>query len=552
MDENNDNKKTETPEFDDILVMRKKKSEIPPPEPPEDDTILDGFSEEETSRYDAEAVKMQMRKPPRPKSKRLFLTAGITVAATAAVISLVIICLAPDTDESVKAPIRIKKRVPKPKPKPTPDNSSQDGLVKTYKVVKGKLDDIKKLSAERGMKELAEIDETPAERAKAAAAEKNKDSAEEETEGDEKINEEEAAKKAALEAERAKNPYSAYDLLPYYKFAEEMLRLVSVGKRADAVDCIAGSFKARPDDLEFLDQVRILIQMAQPEDIARMYNDVKAKEPDIPTVSFILGNIYAANLSWAEASKAYSEAFVLSPEMPGLAEINIFARARAGDEQPAYDAYQKYLADAKTPENKKVLQLLKLSLLFLKPGHADALLARASEFPDDAESFKYYRLSRNAIYGKLSSSDFSSWDPYRFHDLHVVALLAEGKEKNVLMIRVPPSEFPDFWKVFLLWKNDSEDWKEHAAQLHEKNSGKGGDPLKKIASELWLGAKSPEALLKEVFLVGPDQFPLFCFFLSEYYRKNSNPGLCYEYVRKASMGRGNIYRTMVGYYSQAK
>lgn len=549
MEEDN-GKKEESPQFDDILVIRKKKSEEPPPLPANDDSILEGSSEEETSRYDSVEINQKLKEVKRPKTnkKRLFFFGGMAAVASTMLLGTAILYFTFSIEEPNLAPVKVRKK-----------KDSTPSIVKAYRNVKNKLEDLKKASAERGMKELAEIDETPAskaaEKAKAelpaaaTSAEDNEKTEEAEMSAEDKEKAEKARKE---EEEKAKNPYSAYDLLPADKFAKEFLRLFTGSQRGDALACLAGSFKARPADLAFHDEVRTYIQMALPDDVLKIYNDIDLKQGDSPAICFVLGNIYYSNRVWSDAAKSYSKVLSKRKDIPDLEEKTVFAKARSGSENEAYEEYEKFLVSKAVPENQRILQMLKLSMLFYSPAKMDELLKRSADFPDDSDSFRYYSLCRDAIFGTLKLSSFSDWDPYSFHDLKVIALLSEGREKDVLMMRVPPSEFPDIWRVFLQWRNGAESWKELAARLHEKSSLKGGDPLCKFATSLWLEEKSPEALLKEVFLIEPEKYPLVCFFLSEYYRKNGEKALSVEYARKAFSDNGNIYKSMVEHYSKVK
>ena len=508
MDGNND-KKPEDPAFDDILVIRKKKAEVPPPPPPEDDSITDGFSEDETSRYNAVEIKEQTSER-RLSRKQVIVIAGMSIVLIVVLLLGVLISFMTGGQDEPEKPATAK-------------TDSTPSIIKTYKNIKNKLEDIKNASAERGMKELAEDEQTPAQKAVDSP-----------------------------ENEKAKNPYSAYDLLPAGKFAAECLRLLSVGKRKEALECLAGAFIARPDDIKFHDEVRKSVQLAVPNDVERIYSEASIRCGDTLAIPVVLGNLYSANRVWAEAARYYLEALAKSPGVPGLVKETVFARARAGNEKAAFEEYQKFLTASGIPENKKALELLKLTLLFSSPEKTDELLKLSSKYPEDSDDFKYFRLCRDAIYEKLDPSSFSEWDPYSFHDLRVISLLSEGREKDVLLIRVPPSEFPDLWKIFIHWRNDSESWRDAAAQLHEKNSAKGGDPLKKLVSKLWLGEKSPEALILELFMETAEQDSLACFFIAEFYRKNSDTTLSREYYRKASSSRGNIYKNLIEHYSQVK
>ncbi|OGV33529.1 MAG: hypothetical protein A2020_10550 [Lentisphaerae bacterium GWF2_45_14] len=504
------NKSTGSHEFDDILVLRKKKANTPPPSPEEDKTILTESSEEETANYNIVDLKVEVLEK-RGNRRKFIVIAGLSIAFIAVLLLGMLMSL-------------VSYLSTEPDGSASPKKEATSSIVKTYKNIKNKLEEIKKTSAELGLKELAEGEDTPAQKAVEAAQQK----------------------------EQVDNPYSAYDLLPPEKFSEVLLKMISIGKKKEAEACLAGAFITRPKDMQFHENVRKFIQLSMLDNVEEFYAKTALLCGETPAISVIRGNIFASRGSWSNAAKAYSAALEKVPDIAGLEKKKIFAMARAGNEMEAFTQYEKYLAAGGLPENKKAIELLPLTLLFSSHEKADALLKLSSKYPEDSDDFRYFQLCRDAIFGKLKPSSFSEWDPDSLRELNIISLLSEGRENDVLLMRVPPNKSPDLWKTFIHWRNNSNSWKAQAELLYEKNSTNGGDPVKKIAAALLLGKDTPDKLLGETAFIPPEKRPLIYFFAAEFSRKNADAVKADEFYKKAASIKGNIYNHLIEHYSQLK
>jgi hypothetical protein len=113
---------------------------------------------------------------------------------------------------------------------------------------------------------------------------------------------------------------------------------------------------------------------------------------------------------------------------------------------------------------------------------------------------------------------------------------------------VPPDEFPDFWKLFILWKNDKSGWKDGMDELIARNKS-AKDATYKIIADVWNGKTSPDDARKLINKIHPDNEPLFFLMLAEKYKKDKNAikaKLCYKAASKSQ----NPLVCVIDYYSK--
>ncbi|MCX6984093.1 MAG: hypothetical protein NT118_04980, partial [Lentisphaerae bacterium] len=122
---------------------------------------------------------------------------------------------------------------------------------------------------------------------------------------------------------------------------------------------------------------------------------------------------------------------------------------------------------------------------------------------------------------------------------------------EVLRMTVPPDEFPDFWKLFILWRDDKtgSGWKDGMDELVAKNKSS-KDATYQIISYVWNGKISPDDAQKLLNKIPLDNEPLLFLVLAEKYRKDkevSKAKVCYH---KAASRRRDPMVGVIDYYSQ--
>lgn len=284
------------------------------------------------------------------------------------------------------------------------------------------------------------------------------------------------------------------------------------------------------------------------EDPLPILKKVTELNPQFSEAFLELGYLYTMERNWNGAIQAYSECVKIKPDDRNGRNLLALAKERAGKGEEAIDEYEKYLSTLNLPPDEKAAELIDIAQKLEKPARAEKYLGDMAKNPKYANDYKVQMMKFKLIYGKPVDEDFSESYPKAGRKFHVYYLLSKGKSNEVLLMTVPPDEFPDFWKLFILWKNDKPGWQEGMDALVAKNKN-AKDSTYRIIADIWNGKTSPDDARKLLNKVHPDNEPLLFLILAEKYRKDklsSKAKVCYQ---KAASERQNPLVCVIDYYS---
>ncbi len=285
------------------------------------------------------------------------------------------------------------------------------------------------------------------------------------------------------------------------------------------------------------------------EDTFPIYKKVAELDPQFFEAFLELGYLYTMERDWAGAEHAYSSCVKIRPDDRSSRNFLALTKERAGKGDEAFDEYEKYLGTLNIPPEEKAAELMELALRLDKPDRAGKQLEILAKSPKYESELRVQTMKFKLIYGKPDDKDFADPYPKTGRIFHEYYLLSKGRNNEVLLMTVPPAEFPDFWKLFLLWKTDKPGWQEGMEALIAKNKGS-KDMTYRIIADIWSGKKTPDEARKLINKVHPDNEPLFFLMLAEKYRKDkleSKAKVCYQ---KAASERHNPLVSLIDYYSQ--
>lgn len=361
--------------------------------------------------------------------------------------------------------------------------------------------------------------------------------------------------------------------------------LLALAKKAGIEDLKAfclGLLKARPDDFELQKTVqRQLLLSEGPGTVLELYSDWKIANSEKPIANYL----YAKSLGYSnDAKKYYRKALELDPkfyqasmELGKIAmdEKNwkeaekffaycahkmkddkdsryLFAlvRIKNGKGETAINEYSKFLDSKGLNPSQKAAELVSLALLLPSPDLAEKYLNTLREDHAFKEDYKMNRAKRYLLFkGSVPGNVFVGAKKGEFRQYCILNMLANGKEKEVLLMPTPKEEFPEFWKVFISRRKNFKNWQKLAELLYEKNKNS-ADPTIKIITGLWL-EKIKLADAEKMFNRIPfDKEALFYFILAEEYQRQKKSTKANIRYRKAENCGRNVYAGVIEYYSK--
>jgi tetratricopeptide (TPR) repeat protein len=262
------------------------------------------------------------------------------------------------------------------------------------------------------------------------------------------------------------------------------------------------------------------------------------------------GRFYFKSREWGKALKDFST-LLNEKKSVDIARLAAYSKAYSGDIDTAIKKYNDFLEKKKMGPSERALALIPLAQMRKTPEMSSDLLKILEKDSKFYNEYRCFYLRHKAIYSHISASDFSQWESEKTRLYRIIGLLAKGETKKVLLLPVPPSEFPDFWKTFIGWRENNKHWRRNAVKLYQKDI-KGRGRVKSIAAGLWLGRVTPEKALKTLNSLNPEDDPVLYFVLAEYWRKAGNKTRQKEFYEKAVKLKGNPYRGVIIYYMNKK
>ncbi|HCE43344.1 MAG TPA: hypothetical protein DET40_07335 [Lentisphaeria bacterium] len=259
-----------------------------------------------------------------------------------------------------------------------------------------------------------------------------------------------------------------------------------------------------------------------PEEAVSIYRKVTELNPAFFEAFYELAYFHTLMRDFQNAESAYSECVRLKPADRNLRQLLAYSKAMNGKGEEGIDEYEKFLAAQNISTEEKASELLGLAFRLPTKARAEKYLNELKGSPKFAEEYKAQALRLKLVYGRLGDEDFVEPYPKAARKYHEYYLLSKGRFNEVLLMTVPPDEFPDFWKLFILWRNDKPGWQEGMEVLVAKNKDK-KDSLYGIIASIWNGKLLPDDAKKHIEKIHPDNESLFYLILAEKFKKDKAP-----------------------------
>jgi tetratricopeptide (TPR) repeat protein len=365
--------------------------------------------------------------------------------------------------------------------------------------------------------------------------------------------------------------------------AESLPRLAELTVRAGSIDALRDVWmeirRLYPNDVALHERLStMLVETGGRQQVRSLYGRWMADEPTqpLPRYIFALGldddelalstleEALSRNPSFAEATFAagelarrlgdhdraarhYQAAMRLRPghreTRYGLAMNNI-----ARDGADALRAYESFLVGQRVPRHEALPQLLALAQQLPGPAAAEIVLAEMATIPELADLHRRQRVRTRLIYQQVTDQDFAGGYPRELREYHILHLLGQGRLGEVLMMPTPKEDFPEFWKVFLCWRDDIDIWRDNARLLLAKHPG---DPLVEGAVGLWLRTLAPEAAAALLPRVPTEKRPVLVLMIAERHRHDKNRTRArIEYLRALRIAGVSPYVQCIRWFSE--
>ncbi len=273
-----------------------------------------------------------------------------------------------------------------------------------------------------------------------------------------------------------------------------------------------------------------------------------AADPKFPEAWHELGRSCVRERNWKGAEKAFAEWAALNPADEQARHMLAYAQISDGKGEEALAEYEKFLGMTKLSEGQRALKMLPLAQKLPSPAFSGKLLDSLGKDPTLREEFLVQNIRTKLIYGRLSDSDFADVSIDKVREYYIYHMLSGGREKEVLHLAIPPKDFPEFWKVFLCWKNNIDPWKENAEQLIAKYRSSGNLFIPIVAS-LWLGKIPPEKISDYMGNISPEDEAVLYFIMAVKFHKDKNSPKSKVYFMKSKKDRQNPIYRVSEYYS---
>lgn len=271
------------------------------------------------------------------------------------------------------------------------------------------------------------------------------------------------------------------------------------------------------------------------------------KEPSFLPPYMKVTDYYRNKRDWEKVSDVCAKCLRHAADLRETRDLMTLAKFRLGRGEEALIDYEKYLRESNHSPSEIGARLVKFAQYLPDPTQARRHLNALSVDPAYMGRHAYYSIRQKAIYGELSDNDFKGLYPQDAREYHILYLLGNKRNKEVLMMPTPPEDFPDFWKVYLDWLRDGEFWKAQANTIMRKHREDPHDVRRLIAS-MWLGKTSADKAREQLDKIAPEEVPLLYFMLGELYRKERNRMKAKVMFQKALKYQHSPYRLLTKRY----
>jgi len=366
-------------------------------------------------------------------------------------------------------------------------------------------------------------------------------------------------------------------IMPFIKYSFEYF-----GKDR-AIKIISKLIRANRKNFQLQEDIQAFLNKSEmPDTVIKLYSQWWSAEPDDPWANYLygkllgkdpaakgyflksvqvnpgffeayleLGRIYTVEKDWVKAEKVYHRCSEIRPKGNHAQYLLALIRLYAGKGKEALTQYENYLKEQDYSEIEQAKALIDLAMYLPDSATALKYLAVMNENEKLADESKTQEIKIKLLYGELKEADFNGIYPKAAREYHILFLLSKGQTRKVLLMRTPPDEFPEFWKVFLARRIGVDGWEKNADLLIKKSKNE-IDSSKQLIVNLWLDKVSPDEARKKTHLISPANEALFFFMLAEEYRRKkkvTKAKVCYV---KAMSIKPNFLYQVIDYYSRKK
>ena len=259
---------------------------------------------------------------------------------------------------------------------------------------------------------------------------------------------------------------------------------------------------------------------------------------------FALGKLYMSEQKWRDANKFLSQCLSLKPYSKELKYRIAVTRIHLTGSGKSLKEYEGYLRSRKLAEPEILKQMVLLAQHMKKEHYVSVYLKQAARLPELKHFCQIQTARSKLIYHTAEEKDFKGFsdDPV-LRKYYVIYLLGKGRLHDIMLLPVKREDFPDFWKVFICWRQEIPSWKQNSYRLLAKHKD---EILIPAVVNLWLKNISPEKAALLLQQIDYEDKPLLCLMIALQYRKSKKNLKSTFFFRKAlTYARPNIYVDVV-------
>ena len=272
----------------------------------------------------------------------------------------------------------------------------------------------------------------------------------------------------------------------------------------------------------------------------RYFEDAIALNSNFYEAIVALAKIHINREKLTEAKNQLQKAIKLKPKKKEPRKLLAIVNTGLGKGTKAITEYADYLSTTEISDTEKAIELFDIAILMKTPTMAEKYLRQIKKDPALSQQFRERNAEKKLIFGGISASDFTGQKTGKLRQYYILHLLSKGKYSTVIKLRTSKEEFPEFWKIYLMKKEDIKTWKSLSELYYKKNIAS-GDPAKLLIISMWLGKKTIEEVEDQIKYISPDKRGiLYAIIAEEYFRQKKITKATVRF-KKAKRARKSIY-----------
>jgi len=386
----------------------------------------------------------------------------------------------------------------------------------------------------------------------------------------------------AEDNQKAAETLESIDLLRLdKKFLKQLVPLASKIKYEKLKEFVLKLLEMFPEDMELhLANQQYLINHEKPKFVLELYSEYWTKASDTPLANFLcgkavqyspkiakkyfseairlksdfsqarieLGKIYFNERKWKEAEKLFAYSLNLDKKNKKLHYYYALAALKGSGKPKPVEEYEAFLKSTKMSKEEQAVELMPLAFMLPNSNMVDKLILQLQDSKKFAHLYKIFKAQRYLAFRGKSQDAFSG-APLRgrFRELCILNMLRHGELRKILMMPTPKEEFPEFWKIFIMRRNNMKTWKAPAEEFLAKHKND-TNITEKLIIKLWLGQIDIPSAEKKINIIPFEKEPLLLFMVADEYKREKNrPKSTIRYRKALAYGR-NIYTDVIKFF----